>query len=48
MVLVTPEELAQTQANTANIRNICVLAHVDHGTNDERILTIFFRQNYII
>ena len=25
------EKLIQLQANTENIRNICILAHVDHG-----------------
>lgn len=31
MPSVTPAVLASLQANTKNIRNICVLAHVDHG-----------------
>ncbi|KAG7927795.1 hypothetical protein KL925_002153 [Ogataea polymorpha] len=28
---LTPEEIARLQAQTGNIRNICILAHVDHG-----------------
>jgi translation initiation factor 2 gamma subunit (eIF-2gamma) len=28
---VTSEKIAQLQRNTANVRNICILAHVDHG-----------------
>lgn len=28
---LTPEAVRQHQANTANVRNICILAHVDHG-----------------
>eukprot|EP00123_Amoebidium_parasiticum_P003237 comp14528_c0_seq1/m.10737 comp14528_c0_seq1/g.10737 ORF comp14528_c0_seq1/g.10737 comp14528_c0_seq1/m.10737 type:complete len:1107 (-) comp14528_c0_seq1:147-3467(-) len=31
MPSVTPAHLHSLQANPANIRNICVLAHVDHG-----------------
>ncbi len=31
MPSVTPSDLVKLQANTKNIRNICVLAHVDHG-----------------
>lgn len=31
MVLSSREKMIQLQKNTANIRNICVLAHVDHG-----------------
>ncbi|XP_058521523.1 elongation factor-like GTPase 1 [Ochotona princeps] len=31
MVLNSLEKMIQLQKNTANIRNICVLAHVDHG-----------------
>ncbi|KAM5291584.1 elongation factor-like GTPase 1 [Glossophaga mutica] len=31
MVHTSLEKMVQLQKNTANIRNICVLAHVDHG-----------------
>ena len=31
MVIVSTQEIASMQSNTENIRNICVLAHVDHG-----------------
>lgn len=31
MVLHSVDKTIQLQKNTANIRNICVLAHVDHG-----------------
>ncbi|KAJ1826631.1 Cytoplasmic GTPase/eEF2-like protein (ribosomal biogenesis), partial [Coemansia sp. RSA 2708] len=31
MPIVPPAKLAQLQRNSANIRNVCVLAHVDHG-----------------
>ncbi|KAB1257335.1 Elongation factor-like GTPase 1 [Camelus dromedarius] len=31
MVLGSLDKMIQLQKNTANIRNICVLAHVDHG-----------------
>ncbi|XP_006870981.1 PREDICTED: elongation factor Tu GTP-binding domain-containing protein 1 isoform X1 [Chrysochloris asiatica] len=31
MVLSSLDKMIQLQRNTANIRNICVLAHVDHG-----------------
>ncbi|RKO93267.1 P-loop containing nucleoside triphosphate hydrolase protein [Blyttiomyces helicus] len=31
MPTVTPAQIAALQANTKNIRNICILAHVDHG-----------------
>ncbi|XP_037020118.2 elongation factor-like GTPase 1 [Artibeus jamaicensis] len=31
MVLNSLDKMVQLQKNTANIRNICVLAHVDHG-----------------
>ncbi|XP_019495545.1 PREDICTED: elongation factor-like GTPase 1 [Hipposideros armiger] len=31
MVLHSLDKMIQLQKNTANIRNICVLAHVDHG-----------------
>uniref|UniRef100_A0A8I5Y9G8 Elongation factor like GTPase 1 n=1 Tax=Rattus norvegicus TaxID=10116 RepID=A0A8I5Y9G8_RAT len=31
MVLSGLDKMIQLQKNTANIRNICVLAHVDHG-----------------
>nr|XP_044616223.1 elongation factor-like GTPase 1 isoform X3 [Equus asinus] len=31
MVLGSLDKMVQLQKNTANIRNICVLAHVDHG-----------------
>ena len=31
MVLVSQDEISKVQSNTANVRNICVLAHVDHG-----------------
>lgn len=28
---LSPERVRELQANTANVRNICILAHVDHG-----------------
>ncbi|XP_076646716.1 elongation factor-like GTPase 1 [Halictus rubicundus] len=31
MRLITSEKLSDIQKNPANIRNICILAHVDHG-----------------
>jgi len=31
MSFVQPEVLSRLQRNTANIRNVCILAHVDHG-----------------
>ena len=31
MRLVSPEKLSEIQSNPASIRNICILAHVDHG-----------------
>jgi ribosome assembly protein 1 len=31
MPVVSPEKLAQLQARSDNVRNICILAHVDHG-----------------
>ncbi|XP_033751103.1 elongation factor-like GTPase 1 isoform X2 [Pecten maximus] len=31
MRTTTPEKLVQLQKNQSNIRNICILAHVDHG-----------------
>lgn len=31
MRAVSPEILAALQKNPKNIRNICILAHVDHG-----------------
>ncbi|XP_046508398.1 elongation factor-like GTPase 1 isoform X3 [Equus quagga] len=31
MVLGSLDKMVQLQKNTANIRNICILAHVDHG-----------------
>ncbi|KAJ2733508.1 Cytoplasmic GTPase/eEF2-like protein (ribosomal biogenesis), partial [Coemansia sp. Cherry 401B] len=31
MPIVPPAKLAQLQRNSGNIRNVCVLAHVDHG-----------------
>ncbi|KAI8979493.1 P-loop containing nucleoside triphosphate hydrolase protein [Mycotypha africana] len=31
MPAITPAELSKLQKNTKNIRNICILAHVDHG-----------------
>eukprot|EP00058_Branchiostoma_floridae_P024350 XP_002609840.1 hypothetical protein BRAFLDRAFT_264998 [Branchiostoma floridae] len=31
MRTVTPGQLAQLQGNPRNVRNICILAHVDHG-----------------
>ncbi|XP_069136789.1 elongation factor-like GTPase 1 [Argopecten irradians] len=31
MRTTTPEKLVQLQKNPSNIRNICILAHVDHG-----------------
>ena len=30
----TKERLQLLQKNSANIRNICILAHVDHGTGN--------------
>ncbi|XP_044914663.1 elongation factor-like GTPase 1 isoform X2 [Felis catus] len=34
MVLNSLDKMIQLQKNTANIRNICILAHVDHGGED--------------
>jgi len=31
MVKVAPDELVRLQSDTAQVRNICILAHVDHG-----------------
>ncbi|KAL2262125.1 hypothetical protein VTK26DRAFT_2392 [Humicola hyalothermophila] len=31
MPVVTPEKLAKLQQNADDVRNICILAHVDHG-----------------
>ena len=31
MKTTTPEKLAELQRTPRNIRNICILAHVDHG-----------------
>ncbi|KAF6807458.1 Ribosome assembly protein 1 [Colletotrichum sojae] len=31
MPVVTPEKLASLQRHAADVRNICILAHVDHG-----------------
>lgn len=31
MVRVHDDKLVELQKNTKNIRNICILAHVDHG-----------------
>ena len=31
MPFVTPDKLQQLQANTPNVRTICIVAHVDHG-----------------
>lgn len=31
MPAITPAQLSILQQNTKNIRNICILAHVDHG-----------------
>ena len=31
MPIIAPEKLAALQRNSADIRNICILAHVDHG-----------------
>ena len=31
MSRVDPKELSAIQCNTNHIRNICILAHVDHG-----------------
>ncbi|KAI1826218.1 P-loop containing nucleoside triphosphate hydrolase protein [Xylaria intraflava] len=31
MPIVTPEKLASLQAHADDVRNICILAHVDHG-----------------
>lgn len=56
MSRVHPSDVIQLQKNTDNIRNFCILAHVDHGIYD-MILSIQFsyqfsilcgRQNYIV
>ncbi|KAF6077366.1 elongation factor like GTPase 1 [Phyllostomus discolor] len=39
MVLNSLDKMVQLQKNTANIRNICVLAHVDHG-NEEYLINL--------
>uniref|UniRef100_A0A8C5VTI1 Elongation factor-like GTPase 1 n=1 Tax=Microcebus murinus TaxID=30608 RepID=A0A8C5VTI1_MICMU len=39
MVLNSLDKMIQLQKNTANIRNICVLAHVDHG-NEEYLINL--------
>lgn len=31
MRITTPQHLSELQRNSKNIRNICILAHVDHG-----------------
>lgn len=31
MPAITSQQIAALQHNTKNIRNICILAHVDHG-----------------
>lgn len=31
MPAISPAQIASLQRNTKNIRNICILAHVDHG-----------------
>jgi len=31
MRTTTPQYLSELQKNPKNIRNICILAHVDHG-----------------
>ncbi|KAG6313282.1 Cytoplasmic GTPase/eEF2-like protein (ribosomal biogenesis), partial [Claviceps purpurea] len=31
MPVVTPDKLASLQRQSEDIRNICILAHVDHG-----------------
>lgn len=31
MTLITKEKLVKLQKNVQSIRNICILAHVDHG-----------------
>lgn len=31
MPAISPQQLSSLQRNTKNIRNICILAHVDHG-----------------
>ena len=31
MRTTTVEKLAELQRNPGNVRNICILAHVDHG-----------------
>lgn len=31
MTLITKEKLVQLQKSVKSIRNICILAHVDHG-----------------
>ncbi|EHH27544.1 hypothetical protein EGK_17761 [Macaca mulatta] len=39
MVLNSLDKMIHLQKNTANIRNICVLAHVDHG-NEEYLINL--------
>lgn len=31
MKVFTPEKLSELQGNSSNVRNVCILAHVDHG-----------------
>ena len=39
MRTTTPQHLCELQKNPKNIRNICILAHVDHGKLQSLILT---------
>ena len=36
------------QNNTKNIRNLCILAHVDHGKTKTRIAEIAFLSTFLI
>ncbi len=45
MPSVPVEVIKALQSNVKNIRNICIVAHVDHGTNVE-IIRQLFRQNH--
>jgi ribosome assembly protein 1 len=42
MVVVTTKELVELQSQTDQIRNICILAHVDHGKTTMSVSQIFF------
>lgn len=41
MGLPSLEKMVQLQKRTANIRNICVLAHVDHGKGPTACFGVF-------